>query len=810
MWVRGLFHDTRSIVSTWIRKPSFPVSVTLLIALGATLTISAFALVEAVALRKLPAPDPQRLVNVNGQASDRETAIPLGMYQQLVEGFSGVEQHFGWSDLIVQADMAESTERLTILAVTGHYYPTLGIQPKLGRLLDANDDAGQVAVLSESFWRRTFGGDPQAVGKSIRVGDQLLTIVGVADSAFRDVTRFSRPDLVVPLDVALRAENVPPGLRGRYAVQVMFRLKPGVSIPEAESALQVLWTAALTATLPSDRTMEQWRGRIGARVRVSDGSQGKSYFGSTLSQPLAFILGLTVLILLASCMSTAGLLVARSLSRTRDTAIRLALGASRWSVIRYSLVESMLLALIGVALGTATSAWTVRYAMNFLPSAAVLDFGVRIDSRSIAVALGVAIATGLLTGIAPAFKTIPANVVDAIKAGNPLASGRLGPRKVLLTAQVAFSVVLLAAAGLLGKSLRQLTRVELGFDADRIWAVQLAGRSPLGPAGPEYFSELADRVRALPGVTGAGLGSVAPLETPREFLQDVTSPGSAAATTASSVCVWPGYLGTLSIPLVQGRDLSAADRQSVIVSADLARELFGQRNALGETIRVTRRGTTTEWTIAGVAGRALFYSARQSNARLIYGPCATEWRAPQTAYGMTLVVRQSGDSAGFENGLRREVRALGKQFVLRIQPMSALLDSSFRTEKALAILAAAFGAVTLVLMCASLYALTAFTTATRSREIGTRVALGATTSRIVWLIQSETLTVAGVGLMLGLASALAGARWVSGFLYGVAATDAKTLAAVSVITFAVACAAAMWPAYRASKLQPTKALCADQ
>jgi predicted permease len=518
------------------------------------------------------------------------------------------------------------------------------------------------------------------------------------------------------------------------------------------------------------------------------------------------VFSLAVVMLAAVCLNVAGLLLANGFKRQKEVAVQIAIGAGRWRIARQWFAEALLMGMMGAAGGVLLSSWLTQLGARFVPYADRIDFGIAMDARIVALAVAASIAAALISALIPAVRVSAIQPSALIQSGDPLGSRRLNLRKMLLALQVSISVALLVGASLFVSTLKGLTEVELGFRPDDVVAVRLAPKSPWRDAGPEYFREMIERARSTPGVRTASVVNRPPMEMAWEALEPVKVEGSPRESTATRVCAWPGLFETLGTPLHSGRDFDYADRDVAILSAELAEELFPGGGAVGGMISAGNPDGAVSLRVVGVAGNARFVTLRLPHRRTLFVPCAMQWTALQTRYSMALVARVEPGTAGVERALQQEVEDMGRQFVSRTSTLPALIDDSLQQEHMLATVSTAFGIVSLVLTSVGLYALVAFLVTSRLREIGIRMALGATRSQVTWLVQKETLWTVLAGTAMGLAIAIGASRWISGFLFGIAPTSPAALAGSVLLLAVVGAAAGYIPARRAAALEPSVTL----
>ncbi|HBY60869.1 MAG TPA: hypothetical protein DEH78_13685 [Solibacterales bacterium] len=804
MFLDRLWRDARQAARGLGRERAFAAFAVLLIGLGTGAMTAMFALYHGVALRKMAVPDADALVLVEGVREDENRALRYALFERLRETFDLAEGMLGWSGTLFPMTYEGQTSVLSVAYVAGDAAQTLGLPPVAGRWLTPGETA-PVAMIGEPYWRK-LGGDPAIIGKTLRAGDYALTIVGVAPAGAIELTRFYRPDVLTPLEVGLRLESVARERLPRYWLGTVARLKPGVHRRQAEQQLQTLWPRLVEESAPEAVSAEEWKRLAGRGIRLSPGAYGASS-GSDLSKVSLALLVLAALGSLAMCTNLAGLLLSRGLGRRREYAMRLALGAKRWDLVRFSLVEVSLLAAGGVVVGLVVARGLTALCLESLRlgnTTVAVDYGVRLDVRALLVAMLVAGATALGAQLAPAWRISGAQAADWIKSGAHTFSPRLGFRKVILGVQLAASLVLVSSAVLFQSTLESLARVELGFDARGLWGADVMSLVPWSNAGPEYFQELLRRVRSIPGVESAGLSDSVPMRWNFELKTAIA--GGRRTTTAEVSCVWPGYVEALGVRLLAGREPGWEEASAALISSSVAQELFPGEPAVGQLVRVAGRGKEMVFTVSGVVGDVRLRTPRQSSARSVLIPCRAVWEPPQTAYAMGLTIRAHLPPAVLEAALQGHLKDLGKQVVKQVRSVDALAAAAVRNERTLSTIATGFSGFVLVLMSAGVYGLVDLAGRARMREFSVRVALGATPGSLLRLMLGSMAAV-----LLGGVAAGAGLTWGAWRAYrahvDAAASPAPEFFAVAAgVVTALTLVAAIAPAWRAARVAPATVL----
>ena len=813
------------------KNPSFTIVAVLSLALGIGANTAIFTLINALLLRSLPVRQPDRLVEVSSVRIRLYDKVPfsyrmfreLERGQRVFTGLIGVDLGYQWHAgkmLNVEANGVLSQNHL--LWVTGNFYSELGVAPALGRLFTAQDAdpangaASEVAVISYEFWQRRLGGASDVVGKQIRVEGHPFTIVGVTQKWFTGLTRGEPPEITLPITAAPLIEDEDSSLDrgGAYWLFVIGRLKDGVSIEQARAQLQSIWPEVLRTTA-DNRQGSRLQAYLSLRVDVSSAEVGVvEGLRSQFTRPLALLTGLAGLTLLVACLNLANLMLAHATARSHEMSVRAVLGASRWSLVRQVLIESLTLSLTGALLGLAFAYWACRLLLLLItqgnPMLVALDLSP--DWRVLCFTMFLALLTGILFGIVPAWRCSLLNPAAALQGTHNLAerTGKLG--KILVCSQVAFSLVLLLGAGLLAKTLEKLRSSDLGFQTDKVLEVSLYPK----PGGYQdfdmnaYHSELLERVASIPGVISAGYSNNSIVGGRESGWQDDVSPESGGGAVAVKVrsygtMISPDFFRTLEIPLIRGRDFNQTDDAThprvAIVSSSLAKRLFPNGDAIGKRIRIVVNRNVE---IVGVAGDARIFDLRDAAAPVIYFSCL---QIPPKWGG--LVVRTKEPPEELANTVGHEIESLGREYPFWTGTIAELMSQQLAKERVTALLSGFFALLALLLACIGLYGLMSYTVTRRTREIGIRVALGAQRTAVLWIVLRETLVLALVGIAIGIPSALLSTRLIDSMLFGLSPGDLPTITSASLLLLLVALFAGFLPAWRASAVDPAVALRAE-
>jgi predicted permease len=846
LWLEQLGQDLRHGARALSRSPGFTATVVLTLALGIGANTAIFQLVNAVLLRPLPVPEPGRLALFfdGAQGCARRLGTPTGppgrrlvysypLYQRLrAEGrsFTGIAAQEGCATASVvvgpeaAADRgrgAGGSARADGRAVSANYFDVLGVRAHLGRTFTAADETApgqdQVLVVSHGYWQRRFGGDPGVVGGRVSVNGAPYTLVGVAAPGFSGAETGSRTDFWVPVTMqeALTRLGLRLGDRNYSSLVLLGRLRAGVSLRAAEAEADLAYHRWL-AEDPGDAGREA---REPTRLMLDPGATGRFPLRDTLRDTLLALLAAVGLLLLIVCLNVSHLLLARSLRRRHELSVRVALGASRGRLMRQLAAEGALLALLGAGLGLAVASALSDGLLAVAENGGweqPLALEVGLDVRVWLFTAAVTALVGLLVGLVPAWRASRPDLQPALRASSSSLTGDSGARplasRALLTSQVAASLVLLVAAGLLTGSLIRLRGVRTGFDVAHTLLVDLNGQVTGMDESQalRLYQELQRRAEAVPGVRSASLALAAPLAGGGGITTQVYTGAGQHRGAILLDLVTPGYFETLGMGIGWGRAFTAADRAGGpvgILSQQLARKLFGsEQAALGARYRL-HDGHGPEAEVVGVVRDATSVTLRKQGSHTVYQLAGQPHGLPVNLFLGSLQVRAEGDPGPLAAAVRAALREARPDLpVLAVRTMRGQMDRFLVRERLLATLSAAIGAGALFLVCIGLYGVIAQWAALRTREIGLRMALGATAGGVRRLVLRQGLRLVAAGVALGLPLAAAAAWTLRRFLFGVAPLDPATLAGAAVVLVAVTLAAAFLPARRAARIDPMRAL----
>jgi predicted permease len=819
--MRTYLKDVRFGLRVLWKSKAFTAVAVLTLALGIGVNTAIFSGVSAFVLRPLSGiSEPEGLLSlfeapIDGRGGYNDFSYPdYKDYLERTDVFEGVE-----ANTMVQAAIGDERERTDVdwgQMVTGNFFDVMRAKMQLGRGFlpeeGSTPNTHPVVVLSHDLWRTRFNSDSSIVGKTVQLNGHPFTVVGVADQEFTGSKWALGMKFWVPL---MMKQQVTGGSgdwqtqRGNHWLELMGRLKPGVTKQQAASSLTAV-AARLEGEYPEARNKN-------VQVLVVEEREGRwNDLAGVVRLSSALAMAVVGLVLLVACANVANMMLARSVARRREIGIRLALGAGRWRVVRQLLTESVMLALMGGALGLLLSFWMTDAMTSFFPVIAyqiVLD--VAPDTRALVFTLGVSLLTGIVFGLAPAFEATKTDLVPVLKgeAGHGGRARRFSLRNALVVTQVAVSLVVLVCAALFVQSFRNAKSIDPGFATHDAVLVSvnpgLFGYSK--EQGRDFYHRLVERVRAMPGVEGAAYidrmplgdgsnswGPVYPVE------KGVPPPGEGMDAYAETVS--PGFFKSMNVPLVEGRDFDEREREgltpeSVIINETLARRLWPNESAVGKRMGLGRDLKNALQVIA-VARDSKVRTLGESPRNLMYVSVDQTYHG-----GMTMIVRTPDEGRGVVDGVRQAVKEIDPRMPLyKVMTIEQHLTWAFWAQNMAAALATAFGLLALALAAVGLYGVVSYTVARRTKEIGIRVALGAQARDILRIVLSQGMTLTLVGLAAGLFVALVAARQLASLLYGLSPGDPATYILVALVLACVALLACLVPARRATKVDPMVAL----
>ncbi|HEV2491163.1 MAG TPA: ABC transporter permease [Candidatus Acidoferrales bacterium] len=829
-FLESLLQDLRFGLRMLRKSPGFTTVAVLTLALGIGANTAIFGLLDALVLRDLPVPHPEQLVRFGAHTpGDDYASVSLPMFQEIMRDqnvFSGAFAAEGGPLMNVETN-GELT-RASVDPVTGSYYSVLGATPEIGRLLAPSDidlnaaAPQQIAVLGYAFWQRQYGGARDVIGKILKIENLPFTIIGVTRKGFAGTSADEEDDIVVPLNAEPRiygTTNLQISLQRRDVLWLdpVGRLKPGFTLDQARAQLDSLWPAIRQAVAPGQETRVARDTFDSLQFTLKSDATGGSYLRTKFAKPVYVLLGISAVVLLLACVNLASLMLSRAAARNHEFGVRATLGASRSRLAQQSLVESIILSVGGTLAGFLLANWGSYGLVDFLfqhiglygyVGAKALNLSP--DLRVLSFTASIAILTGVLFGLAPAWHATRENPNSALQQGSRTlghGTGTLG--KSLIVIQVALSLVLLAGAGLFIRTLENLRAVQPGF---RIGGVLEVGLFPKPGAFKDaapltYFHELTDRISHLPGVVSASF-SHGDVGGGYDWPVKVRIHGLDNQFFSSELDrVMPGFFHTEGISLLQGRTFDWQDNtrtpHAVVVSDNFAEEVLPHGNAIGEHIDISKDPRLQDLEIVGIVSNASLYDIRKPPEPTVY--------FDTLQYGMaaefdTLLVRTDLPPSTMLVPLQQAANSLGRQYVASVESLTKTVNDSILPERIIAALSAFFGALALLIAAIGLFGLMAYNVMRRTRELGIRFALGAQRASVLRMILRETFALALVGILLGLPCALAATRLIAHMLFGVTPYDPVTLAAVAASLLAVGALAGYIPARRAMKVDPMIAL----
>ena len=811
-------------------NPAFAIVAILSLALGVGANTAIFQLLDAVRLRTLPVKDPQQLVEVRiaesphgrkGQFSSRRPNLTNPLWEHLRDRQEAFSNAFVWSAVGFNLTNGGEARYASGLWVSGDFFNTLGVTPVVGRLLTPDDDrrgcAAPPAVISYGFWQREYGGNPSAIGRSVMLDGHAYDIVGVSPASFFGVEVGRTFDVAVPLC----AEPLSRGARTAmdkpdvWFLAMFGRLKPGWTMERATTHVASLSAPIFQETLPTRYGQEDARSYLAFKLGAFPAGTGVSTLRRNYESPLWLLLATTGLVLLIACANLANLMLARATAREREMAVRLAIGASRWRIVRQLLAESLLIAGIGAASGAVLAQWLSGFLVDFLTTENNRIFvALTLDWRVFAFAAGLAVITCLVFGLMPAIRATGMTPGAAMKAGSRGSTDtreRFGMRRLLVVAQVALSLVLVVGALLFVRSLRNLMTLDAGFKQDGLLIVSYDMRraNVAEERRTALYADITNRVASLPGVASAAAAFIVPVSGNGwndSILVDGKKPEKPVVNFNS---VSAGYFKTMGTPMLAGRDFGPQDtpasEKAVIVTELFAKTFFPGRNPIGETFQI-EEPTGEPRPLNRIVG--LVKDTKYTDLREEFTPIgffAMSQEAKPDNF-LQLVVRSGLPLATMTSEVSTAAAQVSPAIVLEYQTMESQVRESLLRERLMATLSGFFGALAALLATIGLYGVMSYMVARRKSEIGIRMALGADRGDVVKMVMREAAVLLSAGVVAGLVLAVVAARAATTLLFGLQPGDPATLALSAAGLGVVAMLASYLPALRASRLEPTEAL----
>jgi len=831
-WIGNFWQDLRYGIRMLRKSPGFTIVAVLTLALGIGANTAIFSIINAVALRLLPVHDPQQLVLLEWTARKQPTvhayvrfaacppdfqdspslvsgcSVSYPMFEQVRAARDVFSGAFAFAVANKTIKVTDRPTQRRGMFVSGDFFSTLGSMTALGRPLNPSDDvpgATPVIVLSDHYWRTELNSDPTALGKTALINRQPYRIVGITGHGFPELDAGTPIDFWLPLVYADTIRPLPKRTDGASLwLDVMARLRPGVTQRRAEAEINARLIPNTTAgPAPLFNASDT------PRLLLPSVATGLGTLRMVFGKPLFVLMTIVGLILLLTCANVAGLMLARASAREKEMAVRRTLGAGRWRIIRQLLTEGILLSAAGGALGILLARVAAKSLVAFLSSNWYfpLEINAAIDGHVLIFTIAVSMAVGIVFGLAPALRNSRVDVVPALGRGqtsaDPKQSSRLG--RALVVAQVAISILVLVGAALLGRTLVNLERTDLGFKPDGLLLFELdmrAGGVPLeDPRVNQLNQELQNRLSDLPGVVSASYSGDALLAGGRATTR-VNLPGE-PPFDVDTLAVGPAYFETMRIPLMAGRTfikgdfVSSVKPKPVIVNRTFSRKNLGDGGPLGRTL--TEAGNPVQWQVIGEVGDTKYDSLRDDMRPMIF--------VPDTLPFPVFELRTEGDPKALISMVYNTVGSVNHDFVvLHMMTQTEQIDRNIFQERLVAALSILFGLLGLLLACIGLYGIVSYGVIRRTHEIGVRMALGAQSDEMIWLSARQGLALTLAGIVIGLAIAADVTRYLGSLLFGVRAIDPLTFGAMSLLLGSVAFLACYLPARRATRIDPMVAL----
>jgi len=847
MWTFGFMEqmaqDIRYALRAMAANPLFTATAALSLALGIGANTAIYSFMDAILMRSLPVAHPEQLAIVEWHSPRRPG---------VVRGINGSARRYGKSgttspnfpyaeyttlraDRRIFSTLVAYTyaRNFNVIArgeaesiagefVSGNYFSGLGAPPAAGRLIGEDDDrtgAPATVALAYSYWQRRFNGDAEVIGKSILINNLPFTVAGVCAAGFFGVDPQANPAFYLPIH-AIPALSPDPAVEERsrffdnhfYWAEMMGRLQPGVSLEQAETALRAQFGAFAAGTAATPKDAE-----VLPEVSLEPGGAGLGSLRRQYSKPLYVLMTMVGLILAIACANLANLLLARAAARRREIAVRLSLGAGRWRIVRQMLTESVLLSVMGGALGLLVALAGIRFITWLLANGrAEFTLHAALNWPVLGFTFALAVVAGMLFGLAPAIQATRVDFTPALKESRtqgPAGTGhRFRPRlsHALIVAQIAVSLLLVIGAGLFVRTLSNLHSIDVGFNREKLLLVSINGRQAgyREAALARFYAGLLEKFREIPGVRSATASNF-PLVAQYVNDSNVVIPGRTAQAGDPSTNVLnvdPAFLETMQIPVLLGRGLQEGDLASpmvAVVNQKFASTFFGGESPIGRQFSLSKAANPL-FEIVGVAKGAHYNSLQETEQPVIYIPYTQN---PAGLGGLVFEIRTAGDPLSAVAAVRRIVHDASRAVsITEVTTQAQRMEQTISQERTFANLGSCFAVLALLIACVGLYGAMAYTVARRTGEIGIRMALGAQRPRIIWMVLREVLALTAGGLLVGYGAARLTTHFVESFLYGMKANDPLAVAAAIALLLAAAVAAGYAPAWRASRIDPAMAL----
>jgi predicted permease len=825
-WEDEMFQDLRFGVRMLLKNKSFTTVAILSLGLGLGANMAIFQLLNAVRLRTLPVRAPQELAtvhltNTKGMRGGigRPTSVTNPIWEQIRERQQAFSSISAWGTTNVNLAPGGEVRPARMLWVSGDFFNTVGVIPVLGRLVTTADDVRGCGapglVISHAFWQREFGGDANVIGRKLTLADHAFEIIGVTPAGFFGMEVGRSFDLALPICAIPLVRGNNNLLNGPiWWLTVTGRLKPGWSLEQATAQMQAISSALFEAALPANYPPASVNDFLASKLVSDAAGSGISQLRETYERSLWLLLAIAGFVLLIACANLANLLLARAEARQREIAVRQALGASRARLVRQLLVESLLLAAAGAALGAGLAQALGRLLVTYLSTTADPVFlNLTPDWRVLGFATGLAILTCLLFGLVPALRATrmePGAVMKAGGRGMTAGRERFSLQRALTVAQVALSLVLVTGALLFSRSLGKLLTVDTGFRQEGVLTANVNFRQLNLPPerGPAFKTELLDRLRAIPGVESAALTNILPLLDWGGGKAWMDGANAEQGKLVNLSRVGPEYFKTLEIPLLAGREFDARDRPDTppvaIVNEAFARKFLSGANPVGRGfwIAASPGEPDTRYEIVGLARDTKYGDLREEFEPIVYYAAEQD----KAGSGGQILLRSRLPQAETVAAVKRTLHEISPAITVSFQGLKPMIEATILRERLMATLSGFFGLLALLLACIGIYGILSYGVASRTNEIGIRMALGAEARDVRWLILREALLLVIAGVAVGLPIIFAVTRLASTLLFGLTPTDPLSLLSAALLLLAVALAAGYLPSRRATRVDPMVAL----
>ena len=823
------------------RNPMFAAVALASLVLGIAANTAIFSVVDAALLKSLPVRDPQELViltnpNANGVSAGMVTGVrPLMSYAEFVQlrahatSFSGMYSSEAelnrWHMRIAGGPLEEVRARL----VSEEYFSVLGVQPAIGRFFTAEDGKGPgqdpYGVISYDYWQKRFGGNTSVLGTPIHAGNATLTIIGVASPGFHGESVGESPDLWMPMLMQPAVmpgrdwlnENMSERMEKIMWLHTFGRLKSGVSRSSAQTEVDVLFRQIIENTYPASLSPELRKQIFDQRLLVRDARSGSFVGRDDFAQQLLLLLGASIVVLLIACINVANLLLARASARTKEMAVRLSMGASRWRLVRQLLTESLVLAFLGAALGLLL-AWQGAHLLVrlFAGVRSGLELSTSLDWRVLSFTLVITVVTGVIFGLAPAVRGTAVNLNDSLRDSGRTTqtAARLNIARGLVVTQIALSLVAVVLAGLLLRTLWNLQSVSLGYPREKLLLVTVDGvrAGYKGPQFPNLWHDLTSRLQALPGVQGVSYsinGLFSGGEADDEIEVEGFTPRQEDEQGSQFDMVGPQYFAVVGIPLVRGREFGSQDGLATphvcVINDAFADKFFAGRDPIGRHVTQKFGEQKNAMEVVGVAKNARDHSLRDAVAPRFYVPGDQGMHGPNEWATFEIRTKQNPDH--LVDSVRKAITDANQNlYPANARPLVESLEMNTANPRMIARLSTVFACVALFLAAAGLYGVLSYGVARRTNEIGIRIALGAGPRAVIRMVLRETGIIIAIGVVIGIVLVVACTRLVASQLYGLSSLDPLTIITCVVFFGAIALIAGYIPASRATRINPVQAL----